>query len=345
MSLAAAEKVYDCRVMAAKLFGVEDPERVFFTVNTTQGINTVLKGLLKPGDHVLLSDLEHNAVWRPLYRMAEEGSITVNTFSGMVGDPRRTATRICANIARLIRPETKLVVCTHASNICSVTFPIRQIAAFCHRHGLLFVVDGAQSAGHESISVDEMGLDALCVPGHKGLLGPQGCGMVLLGKGIRPETLTEGGNGMNSLEGSMSEELPERYEAGTLPTPAIAGLCEGMRLLSGIGVEAVGDYEKRLYRRARELLGNTEGVTLYVPEYEGAILLLNVRGYSPEAVGRALNEDGICVRSGFHCSALGHRTLGSAEEGAVRISFGPTNRLREIDCLWRSIRRLSERIK
>lgn len=345
LSLAAAEKVYECRALAAELFGVSDPERVFFTMNTTQGINTVLKGLLRQGDHVILSDLEHNAVWRPLYKMAEEGRITLDVFSGMTGDPRQTATRICANIARLIRPETKLVVCTHASNICSATLPIREIGAFCHRHGLLFVVDGAQSAGREPIFVDEMELDALCVPGHKGLLGPQGCGMVLLGKGICPDTLIEGGNGTRSLEGDMSEELPERYEAGTLPTPAIAGLCEGLRLLSRVGLEEIAAYERCLYRRARELLGNTEGVTLYAPEYEGGILLMNVRGYSPEAVGRALNEDGICVRSGYHCSALGHRTLGTLGEGAVRVSFGPSNRRWEIERLWQSVRRLSARSK
>ena len=191
------------------------------------------------------------------------------------------------------------------------------------------------------IDVDGMGIDALCVPGHKGLLGPQGCGMVLLGDGIRLDTLTEGGNGMASLEGSMSGEPPERYEAGTLPTPALAGLCEGLRLLTEWGIEEIAQREQRLYRLARERLGNTEGVTLYAPQYEGNILLFNVSGFSPERIGHILNESGICVRSGYHCSALGHRTLGTDETGAVRLSFGVSNRPWEIDRLWRVLRTLS----
>ncbi len=341
LSLAAAEKLYECRTAAAALLGVSDPARVFFVMNTTHGINTVLKGLLREGDHVILSDMEHNAVLRPLYKMAEEGRITMDVFSSMVGDPRRTPEGICANIESLLRPETRLVICTHASNICSATMPIREIGAFCRQRGLYFVVDGAQSAGHEPIDVEKMGIDALCVPGHKGLLGPQGCGMVLLGEGIRLDTLTEGGNGMASLEGAMSEESPERYEAGTLPTPAIAGLCEGLRILSAVGVEEISYRQRSLYRMARERLGNTEGVTLYVPEYEGAILLFNVRGFLPEEIGRCLDEAGICVRSGYHCSALGHKTLGTEETGAVRISFGLYDHAQEVDRLWRVIQRLS----
>ena len=337
LSLAAAEKIYECRTLAAELFGVSDPERVFFTMNTTQGINTVLKGLLRKGDHALCSNLEHNAVWRPLCRLTEEGTITMDVFSSMTGDPERTPERICGEIARLLRPWTRLVVCTHASNICSVTMPIREIADFCHQRGLLLVVDGAQSAGHERICVDEWGIDALCVPGHKGLLGPQGCGMVLLGKGILPRTLMEGGNGVHSLEASMSEDLPERYEAGTLPTPAIAGLCEGLRILSRLGVEQIGEYEKSLYRLAREMLGNTAGIRLYLPEEEGSILLFTVDGFSSEETGRRLAEQGVCVRSGFHCAALGHRTLGTPESGAVRISFGLTNRVNEVERMHRVI--------
>ncbi len=342
LSLAAAEKIYECRVLAAELFGLGDPARVFFVMNTTHGINTVLKGLLRRGDHVILSDMEHNAVFRPLYKMVEEGRITFDTFSSMVGDPDRSPEKICANIERLIRPETRLLICTHASNICSVTMPIREIGALCRERGIYFAVDGAQSAGHERIHMAEMEIDALCVPGHKGLLGPQGCGMVLLGEGLRLDTLTEGGNGMASLEGAMSEESPERYEAGTLPTPAIAGLCEGLRVLSMLGVEEIAQWERYLYRLARERLGNTKGVTLYASEYEGGILLFNVTGFSPEEIGRYLDETGICVRSGYHCAALGHKTLGTVETGAVRISFGSSSSPRDVDRLWRVIQCLSQ---
>ena len=326
--------------MAAELFGVAEPERVFFTLNTTHALNTVLKGLLKQGDHALCSDLEHNAVYRPLYKMAQEGRVTFDLFPAMVGNPNRSATRICAGIARRKRPNTRLVVCTHGSNICSATMPIREIGSFCHRHGLLLVVDAAQTAGHEEIRVDEMQIDALCVPGHKGLYGPQGCGMVLLGKGVTLETLTEGGNGVLSLEGGMPEFSPERYEAGTLPTPAIMGLAEGLRSIRTVGTEEILVHEKSLYRLAREQLGNLSGVELYAPADEGAILLFNVKGASADTVGHLLDEAGFCVRSGYHCSALGHRSLGTPEGGAVRVSFGMYNRASEVEALSHAVERI-----
>ena len=165
--------------------------------------------------------------------------------------------------------------------------------------------------------------------------------MVLLGEGVCLDTLCEGGNGMASLEGAMSEESPERYEAGTLPTPAIAGLCEGLRTVSAIGTEEISFREQFLYRMARERLGNTAGITLYVPEYEGAILLFNVDGYPSEEVGRRLDLAGICVRCGYHCTALGHRTLGTEQGGAVRLSFGIGNTPRDVDRMWREIQALS----
>ena len=334
LARAAAEKIYECRTVAAKHFGVDDPVRVLFTLNTTIALNTVLKGLLREGDHVLLSDLEHNAVLRPLARLEKEGRISVDLFPSLVGDPRRNAVRICAGIAKRLRKETKMVVCTHASNLCSLTMPLREIGAFCHRHGLLFVVDGAQSAGHERIHLEEMEIDALCVPSHKGLYGPQGGGMILLGKNIVPEmleTLVEGGNGMASLSAEMPPVFPERYEAGTLPTPVIAGLCEGIKVVEKIGVDEIAAHEKSLYCRMREVLGNTKGVTLYAPEYEGAVLLFNLDGKNAERVGRELSERGICVRCGYHCSALGHKTLGTPEGGAVRASFGIYNHLGEVE--------------
>ncbi|MBQ2999221.1 MAG: aminotransferase class V-fold PLP-dependent enzyme, partial [Clostridia bacterium] len=289
LARAAAEKIYECRRVAAEHFGVDDPSRVLFTLNTTTAINTVLKGLLRRGDHVLLSDIEHNAVLRPLARLEREGRITCEIFPSMLGDDRHSAVRICAGIAKRIKKETRMVVCSHASNLCSLTMPLREIGAFCHRHGLLFVVDGAQSAGHERIKVDEMAIDALCVPSHKGLYGPQGGGMILLGKGITTEmlgTLVEGGNGMASLSAEMSSVFPERYEAGTLPTPVIAGLCEGIRVVEKIGVDEIAAHERSLYLRMREVLGNTKGVTLYAPEYEGAVLLFNIDGQNAERVGR-----------------------------------------------------------
>ena len=333
LSMAASQKIFACRARAAELFSVDDPARVVFTGNTTQALNTVIKGSLRKGDHVLLSDLEHNAVYRPIVALAEAGVITYDVFPTMVGDVRQSAPRICAGIARLCRPETRMVIATAASNLCSATLPIAEIGAFCHRHGILFVVDGAQAAGHLPLAVDALALDALCVPGHKGLYGPQGCGLLILGKDFSPDPLIEGGNGVDSLSGMMPQECPERYEAGTLPTPAIAGLCEGLKWVMARGVESIHAHEVDLYRRTREGLGNLPRVTMLAPMYEGAVLSFCIDGLPSERVAALLNDRGICVRGGYHCTALGHKTLGTLESGAVRVSFGATNTPYEIDAL------------
>ena len=338
LSLAAAEKIYECRQMAAEFFGVSEPERVFFTLNTTYGLNTVIKGFLRRGDHALISDMEHNAVYRPIYKLAGEGKISYGIYRSFAGDPQRSSEKICDDIARKVRRNTRLVVCNHHSNICSLTMPISDIARLCHQCGARLLVDGAQSAGRERISVDEMGIDALCVPSHKGLYGPQGCGIVILGKGITLNTLAEGGNGVNSLEGDMPDFSPERYEAGTLPTPAIAGLCEGIRFLRDVGTDTVRQKETELFRQARDMLGSIAGVRLYLPECEGATLLFNIDGLSADSVGNLLNKQGICVRSGYHCAALGHKTLGTCEGGAVRASFGLFNDSRDVERLYATVK-------
>ena len=331
LSIAAAEKIYECRTLAAELFGVDDPARVFFTLNTTYALNTVLKGLLRFGDHVLISDFEHNAVYRPLWKMAEERKISFGVFDSMptLGEGRAQA--VCGGILQKLTPATRMIVSTHASNICSVKMPIRELGALCRTQNLLFVVDGAQSAGHERIAVDEMGIDALCLPAHKGLYGPQGCGMVILGKGVLLDTLCEGGNGVHSLLGEMPDFSPERYEAGTLPTPAIAGLCEGIRAVNRLGVANICEYERELFRQSAHSLRQMQGVTVYFPEHEGSVLLFGVEGMNAEKVGRLLGERGICVRSGYHCSALGHRRLQTPDGGAVRISFGIYNTAADVE--------------
>ena len=291
---------------------------------------------------MLISDLEHNAVYRPIYKLAAEGVIDYDVFPSMVGDPRRNAMRICAGIAKRLRKETRMVICTGASNICSATMPLSQIGAFCHRHGILFVVDGAQCAGHYGISVKDMCIDALCVPAHKGLLGPQGCGAIIFGKGIFADTLIEGGNGVASLDGDMGDDMPERYEAGTLPAPAIAGLCEGIKTVERLGIENIRCHEAKLFRYARERLGNIKGVTLCAPEYEGSVLTFNIDGKSSEEIAMLLSEQGVCVRGGYHCSALGHETLGTLGTGSVRASFGVFNGSSDIDALCRCVKRISE---
>lgn len=340
LSMAAAEGIFECRAKLARLFGATGADRVCFTLNTTHGLNLCVKGLLKRGDHVLISDMEHNAVYRPLYRLRAQGQIELDVFPLMGRDGELTDEDICAGIEKRIRRNTRMLVCSGAGNISSLASPLGAIGAICRRNGILFVVDGAQCAGHRAITLEEQGIDALCVPAHKGLLGPQGCGAVILGEKIAPQTLIEGGNGVDSLEGAMSFEMPERYEAGTLPAPAIFGLSAGLDVLCRLGIERIDEHEKILFRKAREGLESMDGIRIYTPRREGAVLLFNMEGYASEQVAELLGERGICVRGGYHCCALGHKTLGTDRGGAVRISFGPFNSSSDIDALLDAIREI-----
>lgn len=342
LALEAARTVYECRSRLAEFFDASGEEQVCFALNTTHALNVCIKGVLKKGDHVLISDIEHNAVYRPIFKLASEGIIEYDVFPSMANDPKRSAVKICAEIAKRVRKNTRAVICTGASNICSATMPLAQIGAFCRRHGILFIVDGAQYAGHYGVSVQDMRIDALCVPAHKGLLGPQGCGAIIFGTGAIADTLIEGGNGVASLEGSMGSDMPERYEAGTLPTPAIAGLGEGIRAVKEIGLDRIRYHEERLFCYAREWLGNIRGVKICCPWHEGSVLTFNIDGRGSEEVARLLGESGICVRGGYHCSALGHRTLGTLETGGVRASFSFFNTFADIDALCNEVKQIAK---
>ena len=181
LALDAAEAIYGCRERLCRLFDCDGPERVCFCSGATEALNIAIKGLIRRGDHVLISDLEHNAVLRPIHRLWREGMIDYSVFDSMIDDPQRSPSKICAKIATLMRKNTRMLICTGASNICSATMPLREIGELCRRSGVIFVVDAAQCAGHLPVSQRDMGIDVLCLPGHKGLLGPQGCGAVVLG--------------------------------------------------------------------------------------------------------------------------------------------------------------------
>lgn len=340
LAMAAAQKIYECREELASFLGSPNPENIIFTMNTTMALNTAIKGMLRRGDHVLISDMEHNAVFRPIYKLARDGVITYDVFDTFPNLETRTPEMICTSILEKIRPNTRMLICAHASNICSTSLPLKEIGALCRKKGILFVVDAAQSAGHLPINMVEMQIDALCAPGHKGLLGPQGCGILVLGEGIVADTLIEGGSGYNSLEGTMPEEAPERYEAGTLPTPAIAGLLEGVREVRRLGIDHIHSHESALTARLCERLMAMPKVTLYAPHHKGGVLLFSLQDLSADRVGTFLNEHGFCVRTGFHCAALAHATLGTPPSGAVRVSPSFFNTTAQIDALTDRLRDL-----
>ncbi len=334
LSLAAAKQVYACREALAALLGVGDPQRVLFTQNTTHSLNLAIKGLLARGDHVLISELEHNAVRRPLARLRREGRISLDTFP-VVG---KSTEEILAALAAGRRPNTAAVIVTHASNICSLSLPLAEIGRFCSAHGLYFIVDAAQSAGHLPLDMTAMQIDALAAPGHKSLYGIQGCGILALGEGVLPKTLMEGGSGVDSLPPEMPALPPERYEAGTLPTPAIAGLLAGIREIRSIGIAEIAAREEALFLALRERLSSLPDITLYAPEAKGAILLFSRKGVPSSLLAEELDKQGICVRAGLHCAPLAHKALGTPQGGAVRVSLGMLNTLHDIDALWRALK-------
>lgn len=337
LSDAAAQIVFDCRCALAKAFGAR-PERVIFTGSTTHALNLAIHGALKKGDHVLCSDMEHNAVYRPLYALQKRGEIEFDTILSPAADPHVGAARIITDAAAKKKPNTRMLVCSHVSNVVSSVMPLSALGAFCKRHGMLFCVDAAQSAGHLPIHVKDMQIDMLCLPAHKGLYGLQGCGALILGEGVELTPLIEGGNGVLSLSGEMPELPPERYEAGTLPTPAIAGLLAGIGEVNARGISTIAAKDRHLYDRARDMLARFEGVRVLAPHCRGSVLLFYHDRMPSDALGAALDRHGICVRAGFHCAALGHRTLGTPDAGAVRISFGMDTMPSDLDALYGALK-------
>ncbi len=331
LAMRSAEKVFEARLMLAEMFGAS-PENVIFTLNTTYALNMAIKGVMQRGGHMLLSNMEHNSVLRPAERLRREGRIRYDIYKAYEKGKSLTSTDICREIIARLRRDTRLVCAIHSSNICSHTLPIREIGALCHRHGILFAVDGAQSAGHLPINMREDNIDILCLPAHKGLYGMQGVGIMILGDNISIDTLIEGGNGVNSLELTMGKDSPERYEGGTLCTPGIASLCAGMEFVNSVGLENIADYEAKLFRQAYKRLSCIENVEIY-HDCEGAVLLFGIKGMYADRAGELLNEKGFCLRTGYHCSSLAHKALLTPDGGGVRIGFSLFNTEEQVDML------------
>ncbi len=334
LSRRAAEKIYTCREQVGELFGLHAPERVIFLQNTTMALNVALKGLLRQGDHVLCSELEHNAVLRPLFALQAERGVSFDTFP-VIG---RTNEEILREIAIRIKKSTVAVVCLHASNICSIALPLANIGAFCRKRGLYFIVDAAQSAGHLPIDMEKMKIDALAAPAHKGLLGIPGCGILAVGERVQLAPFIEGGSGVDSLSRTMPSTFPERLEAGTLPVCAIAGLLGGISHVRSIGISEIETHVKSLFFAARERLEALGGYEIYQKDTPGAVLLFNKIGVASTATARILDQNGICARAGLHCAPLAHKALGTPEGGAVRLGFGAFNTKDETDTLWQVLR-------
>lgn len=318
MSIAASEEIYRCRSAAAEFFRAPGPECVAFTLNCTHALNYVLKGLLRPGDHAVISCLEHNAVVRPLYALAQKG---VQVTEAMVIPGDNDATLDAFRSA--IRQNTRLIVCTHASNVWGIRLPVERIAALAHTYRIPIAVDSAQSAGVLPIDLADSGIDYLCSAGHKGLYGPMGTGMLITADGSGLDTVVEGGTGTESAEARQPLGMPERMESGTQNVSGIAGLRAGIEFVRNRGTEKIARHEMDLVRFAYEQLSRLDRVRLYTQEpdlrYFAPVLSFTVDGLPSETVGRELAALGVAVRAGLHCAPSAHRLMGTLEDGAVRI--------------------------
>lgn len=314
-AMAAADAAFACREEAAALFDVPEPERVIFTFNATHGLNLAIKSLVRPGDTVVVSGYEHNAVTRPLRAIP---GVTVRVADSPLFD-RAAALEA---FRRALTPEVRAAVCTHVSNVFGFILPIEDIAALCRSRGIPLIVDASQSAGCLPISLRQLGAAFIAMPGHKGLYGPQGTGLLLCGGAAEP--LLEGGTGSVSLRQEMPDFLPDRLEAGTHNIAGIAGLLEGLRFLRRREQAGLAAREEELIRRLGEGLSRLPGTEVYLaPRASGAqsgVLSFRVRDRDCEELGEALGRRGIALRAGLHCAPLAHRTAGTLESGTLRAS-------------------------
>ena len=342
MSMKTGEEVYHARRKIASLFGIKQPERLVFTQNTTEALNMGLKGVLQSGDNVITTTMEHNSVLRPLKALEKRG------VSQSVIRADREGFIKASEIEKAIRKDTKLIAITAASNVTGTRMPIEEIGELARRRGILFLVDGAQGAGSMAIDVEKMHIDMLAFPGHKGLLGPQGTGALYVSPEIRLKHIMEGGTGTDSKSRFQPCEFPEGYEAGTINAPAIIGLGYSAEFVEKIGPEVIGKYEEELIGWLDERLDEMDFVKRYGPDAcrKTGISLINIRGVGAEEVTSILSSKyGIAVRGGYHCAGLAHKTIGTWDEGAIRISVGPFNTRKDMEKLADAIREIGYRQK
>ena len=333
--------IYDTRCALARLFGFSHPERVIFTANATESLNLALNGLFSPGDHVITTDLEHNSVLRPLYRLEDQGTITLDFVpADRMGNPDYSA------FEDLIRPNTRAIVTTHASNLTGNLVDLARVSAIAKSHGLLLVVDASQTAGSIPISMEELGIDLLCFTGHKGLMGPQGTGGLCVSPRVTLRSWKVGGSGVHSYSRSQPEDYPTCLEAGTLNGHGIAGLSAAVDFLLETGVDAIARREQELTFRFYRGVKDIPGVTVYGDfsrPQRAAIVALNLGDEDSGQVADALMEDfGIAVRSGAHCAPRMHQALGTQNQGAIRFSFSFFTTDEEIDAAVAALAQLAE---
>jgi cysteine desulfurase family protein len=329
LSVKAGNIISQTRKLLATLFSIEDPMQIIFTLNATDALNLALKGFLKSGDHVITSSMEHNSVARPLEVLKSAGVEITKVFMHPVEGINPV------DVQKAVRSNTKLIAITHASNVTGTLNPIGEIGAIAKEHHIPFLVDAAQTAGVFPIDVENLGIDMLVFPGHKGLLGPQGTGGLYLRKGINLTPLKQGGTGSVSESLLHPDFLPDKYESGTPNTPGIAGLGAGVKFVLETGIEKIHSHEEKLVARLLEELREIPGIKIYGPadaKAQAPVVAINLKDIDANTISFLLDHHyQIATRSGYHCAPDAHQTLGTLGQGVVRLSPGFFNTLEEIE--------------
>ncbi len=336
-SLAASSALYAVREKAASFFGASGAEKVIFTLNCTHSINCVIKGVTKPDDKVVISNMEHNAVMRPLYK----SGLQIESAPVSLTDDAATL----REFEKRITEDTKLVICTGASNVFGKTLPLAAIGNLCRQKGVRFAVDAAQTAGVLPLDMGKMKIDYLCVAPHKGLYAPMGIGLLLCEKPIE-NTLLEGGTGVNSREWTQPDSLPERLESGTVGLPAALGVAAGMDYVQRVGMEALYRHEMRLCRNLWRQFNDLPFVTLYTPEPTDGmfapVVSFNLQNRNSEETAQLLSDRGIAVRGGLHCAPAAHAAMNTLSTGTVRVSVASFNTADELQTLVTTVKKLKK---
>lgn len=337
-SMGASRMLFDTRKKLAELFGGNNPAQVVFTSNSTESLNMALKGLLNPWDHVITTQLEHNSVLRPLYELEDKGVELTILNSDAKG-------RICyEDFEKEIKKNTKMIVCTHGSNLTGNLTDIRRVGEIARSHGLLFVVDASQTAGVFPIRVEEMKIDVLCFTGHKGLLGPQGTGGMYVREGVIIHPLKTGGSGVQTYSRTQPSQMPTALEAGTLNAHGLAGLDAALDYLKDTGIDVIRKKEQELMWYFYQKVLEIPGITVYGDfdsQERCPMVSLNVKDYDSSEVSDFLfTEYGISTRPGAHCAPLMHQAMGTEKQGAVRFSFSHYNTIEEIDIAVQALKEL-----
>lgn len=338
-SVNSSDEVNLARERIKQLFNVPSTSLVTFTHNATESLNTVLKGILKSGDHAISTNYEHNSVIRPLEQLKKNDQVEV---SYLPFDPK-TGQLAVDQLEKTVQSNTKLFICTHASNVTGYILPIKQISEFCQKHHIIFVVDASQTAGFEDIDIQKMGIDVLCFTGHKSLYGPQGTGGICLKQSLEIEPLKSGGTGIESFNPSMPDQFPTHLEAGTLNVPGIAGLSEGVKYVLDKGVKNIRQQVNSLTKKIYAGLEQYPQIKIYTPkDFETTgIVSFNLQDVNSADVGQWLWDNyQIATRSGAHCAPKVHQTFGTVEQGIVRLSLSSFNTEAEVDTLLKAIAKM-----